>query len=174
MRDRGTAGITARSRRPSRSERKRHLFPRLQLGMQDSVDEAKRLEANQRKPHLLLVCGRPRDEHRVNQLLERCLLDEQQVLDDELFDNVQLNLDRFGTEPLLDRGANLRQSFFDCHVRRSGRRRCPGRLRSGRRPSPQAVGFPPAGYRATHSARRPCPGRTAGRSRRPDPECATT
>jgi len=86
--------------------------------MQDAVDQAKRLESNQREPHLLLIGGRARDEHRVNQFVEGSLLDEQQVLNDELFDDVELDLNRFRPQPPLECGAEPRQAAFQRHATR--------------------------------------------------------
>ena len=86
--------------------------------MQDAVDQAKRLESNQREPHLLLIGGRARDEHCVNQFVEGSLLDEQQVLNDELFDDVELDLNWFRPQPPLECGAEPRQAAFQRHATR--------------------------------------------------------
>ena len=86
--------------------------------MQDAVDQAKRLESNQREPHLLLIGGRARDEHRVNQFVEGSLLNEQQVLNDELLDDVELDLNRLRPQPLLEGGAEPRQTGLERHATR--------------------------------------------------------
>lgn len=86
--------------------------------MQNAVDQPKRLESNQREPHLLLIGGRARDQHRVNQFVEGRLLDEQQVLNDELLDDVELDLDRLRPQALLECGAEPRQADPERHATR--------------------------------------------------------
>ena len=67
------------------------------------MEQAEGLEANQRQANLLLICRGSRHQDYIDQLRKRRLLDEQQMLNDQLFDDIQLNLNRIRPQTVFQR-----------------------------------------------------------------------